>query len=163
MDTIREQLVKKAYSPDDKFKKYAVLAASLLVAILLATLVLLVLGRGFVPIAILFAGLVMWGGYYLSGNFNIEYEYIVAGKEITIDKIIDKRKRKTLCSFELRQADAFYKSKKEASNASVVYACGEGDVYTIEFTDKLLGRCFLQFTPDEKTLQMITKYLPRAI
>ena len=61
MDTIREQLVKKAYSPDDKFKKYAVLAASLLVAILLATLVLLVLGRGFVPIAILFAGLVMWG------------------------------------------------------------------------------------------------------
>ena len=163
MDTIREQLVKKAYSPTDKLKKYAVWSASLLVAILLATLVLLFLGRGFVPIAVLFAGLVMWGGYYLGGNFNIEYEYVVAGREITIDKIIDKRKRKTLCSFDLKQADAFYNSQKEANNASVVYACGEGDIYTIEFSDRSLGRCFLQFTPDEKTLQMITKYLPRAI
>ncbi len=163
METIREQLIKKAYSPTDKVKKIAVLAAALLVAILAATALLVLAGTSLTPMAILIAGLIIWGGYYLSGNFNVEYEYIVAGQELTIDKITDKRKRKTLCSFNLKQAEAFYKSAKSGNGASLVEAIGDGDIYTVEFSDKSLGRCFLQFTPDEQTLQMISRYLPRAI
>ena len=44
---------------------------------------------------------------------------------------------------------------------TVISATGEGDVYTIEYKDEKYGRTLLQFTPDERTIEMISPYLPR--
>lgn len=161
METVREQLVKKPTEQSDKIKQYGILALSLFLAMAAVILIYSFMGGLFMIMGLLLAGIILWGGYTISGMINIEYEYCIAGSELSVDKIIDRRKRKTLCSFSLRGADGFYSGKKELSGVTVISATGEGDVYTIEYKDEKYGRTLLQFTPDERTIEMISPYLPR--
>ena len=41
---------------------------------------------------VILAVLVLAGGVWLLGNFNIEYEYILTNNDLDIDKVIGKRK-----------------------------------------------------------------------
>lgn len=156
-------MVKKPSDPTDKIKRVMILVGALIAAIILLTLIITV-GNVFVTeIGILLAIGIIWGGWWLTGMFNIEYEYIIYGNELQIDKIVNKRSRKTLCTLNLRSAEAFYRSEKALNNATEINACGAGDRYTIEYNDQQHGKTVLIFTPDERTLAMITPYLPRAI
>lgn len=163
MDGFREQLVKKPQEPADGVKKIMVLVGALLAAIIVLTLILTIGNIIVTELGVIIAIGILWGGWWMTGMFNVEYEYVVFGEELQIDKIINKRSRKTLCVLNLRKAEAFYKSEKSAQNATEINACGEGDRYTIEYSDSQHGKTFLVFTPDERTLAMITRYLPRAI
>lgn len=169
MDGIREQLVKRPKSPQDAPKKAMMVLGGVAAAAILLSVCLSV-ARNFpgaswilVELGVLGAIALVWAGWVLSGRLNVEYEYIIAGGEIQVDKIFNKKSRKTLCSFVLRSADAFYASEKNIPNATVYDVCGEGQRYTIEFSDGQNGKFALVFTPDERTLEVIRPYLPRAI
>ncbi|MCD7770628.1 MAG: hypothetical protein LUH23_00825 [Oscillospiraceae bacterium] len=166
METIREQLVSRPFTKSDRTKQYLItilsfvfgLAVLLLMINLFSSVYFLV---GLV-LGILLAVGIIYLGYYLLGRLNVEYEYCVAGTNISVDKIIDRKKRKALCSFELRDAVGFYHSRKEQGDAVAYSVEGdEGDIYTIEFNEPQTGKVYLYFTPDEKTLEMISIYLPR--
>lgn len=161
METVREQLVKRPSAQSDKIKQYLILFSALLLATASMVAVISFLGGVFMIAGIMLAALILWGGYYLTGLLNVEYEYCIAGAELTIDKITDQKKRKTLCSLNLKSAVGFYKTEKPSGDACAISAEGKGEVYTIEFTDSKLGRTMLYFTPDQRTLDMITPYLPR--
>lgn len=163
MDGIREQLVTKPKSSEDTVKKVLILAAAILVAVIAFAAIYIFSGGALAFIAVLAAGLIIWGGWWLTGQLNVEYEYTVVGPEFRVDKIINKSRRKLLCELQLRKAEAFYASEKSVSGAAEISACGEGDRYTIEFSDQKLGKAVLIFTPDERTLEIIKPYLPRAI
>lgn len=161
MDSIREQLVQRPHSPDENAKKIiiiiAVTAAMILIVLLaLATGNLLITELGiFAAIALPFLG------WWLIGRFNVEYEYDIYGSDMRIDKIYNKRSRKTMAEFDLKKAEAFYDSERVPDDASAVSACGEGKKYTLIFNHPTLGKTALVFTPDEKTLDVIKPYLPR--
>ncbi len=160
METVREQLVKRPAQQSDIFVKYGSWAgAAILIA--MAFMVLVPLGSLFVVAATLLTMLILWGAYYISGLVNVEYEYCIAGAEFSVDKIINQSKRKTLCSFNLKSATGFYKTKKQISDATVISAESYGEVYTIEYNDPKYGRTIVYFSPDERSLEMITPYLPR--
>ncbi len=160
METVREQLVKRPTQQSDIFVKYGSRAgAAILIA--MAFMVLVPLGSLFVVAATLLTMLILWGAYYISGLVNVEYEYCIAGAEFSVDKIINQSKRKTLCSFNLKSATGFYKTKKRISDATVISAESYGEVYTIEYNDPKYGRTIVYFSPDERSLEMITPYLPR--
>lgn len=161
METVREQLVKKPYKSTDKAMQFFILAMALFIALAVMILASSLLGGIFIIAGLLFAAIVLYGGYYLSGNLNVEYEYCIAGSELSIDKIIDRRKRKTLCTLNLKEAEGFYRGEKELMDATVVSAAGDDDVYTIEYTDRKHGKTLIHFSPDERTLEMISPYLPR--
>ena len=163
MDGIREQLVVKPRDSSDGIKKALILMGALLAAIILLTVILTVGNAILTELGILLAIGIIWGGWWLTGSLNVEYEYIVFNNELQVDKIINKRSRKTLCSLNLRKAEAFYRSEKHLENATEINVCGDGDKYTIEYSDGAYGKTVLIFTPDERTLAMITPYLPRAI
>ena len=160
MENIREQLVKRQPQPNDSLVKYGsyVIGGTLILG---EAVIFFSLGGLFAVIGILAITLTGWGTVYFSGLVNVEYEYCIAGPELSIDKIVDQKKRKTLCSLNLKNADGFYRSRKQLQNVTVVSAEGEGEAYTIEYTDPKYGRTLIYFTPDERTLEMITKYLPR--
>ena len=160
METVREQLVKRPAQQSDIFVKYGSWAGA---AILIFAAFMLLVPRGglFVVAATLLTMLILWGAYYISGLVNVEYEYCIAGAEFSVDKIINQSKRKTLCSFNLKSAVGFYKTTKQISDATVISAESYGDVYTIEYNDPKYGRTIVYFSPDERTLEMITPYLPR--
>lgn len=162
METVREQLVKRTKTTQDKVKQYGILAGT----VVLAGIVLMLmqrLGVAFAFVTILIDIGILWGGWSLSGIFNVEYEYCIAGNELSVEKIIDQKRRKQLCSFNLKEAKGFYKYKKQLVDVTTISAEGDGEVYTIEFTDPKLGRTLLYFTPDERTLEMISPYLPRSL
>lgn len=160
METVREQLVSKPVGQSDGMIKICIAAAAAMIAGL-AFIFCTLLGGIFIMIGILFSVLVLWLGYYLIGLRNVEYEYCIAGSEFSIDKITNQSKRKTLCSFNLRNAVGFYKTKKALQDATVISAEGNGDIYSIEYKDPKYGKTVVYFTPDERTLEMITPYLPR--
>ena len=151
METVREQLVKKPYKSTDKAMQFFILAMALFIALAVMILASSLLGGIFIIAGLLFAAIVLYGGYYLSGNLNVEYEYCIAGSELSIDKIIVRRKRKTLRTLNL----------KGLMDATVVSAAGDDDVYTMEYTERKLGKTLIHFSPDERTLEMISPYLPR--
>ena len=163
MDGIREQLVARPKTSEDAVKKVIILVAAIVLAVVVFAGIYIATKGMLVPIGFLAAGLIIWGGWWLTEQFNVEYEYTVFGSEMRIDKIINKRSRKLLCEVQLRKADAFYASEKHVSGASEISACGEGDRYSIEYTDGDLGKTVLIFTPDERTLDAVKPYLPRAI
>ena len=160
METVREQLVKRPAKQSDIFVKYGAWAVAAII-ITAAIFTLVPLGEIFIVAAALLTMLVLWGAYYVSGLANVEYEYCIAGAEFSVDKIVNQSKRKTLCSFNLKSAAGFYKTKKELSDATVISAESYDEVYTIEYSDPKYGRTLVYFSPDERTLEMITPYLPR--
>ncbi len=165
MEGIREQLVKKAFDSSDRAKTYGVLAGSLLLAIIVFFLITYVMGWAMVVVALIFAGAIMYGGYWLTGEFNVEYEYCFSSGELIVDKVINQRRRKPMCSVNLRSADAFYKEPKKLPDDTTRFsAIGDGgEVYAIEFKDSKYGRSLLLFTPNDKMLEVIKPYLPRII
>lgn len=162
MDGIVEQLVRRPDTPQNKMKKILIIVGSIAIAAVLF-IVLGNVSNSFIvyEIGVLALIALIWGGWVLAGRLNVEYEYVVVGGEISVDKIFNKKSRKSLCSFTLRGAEGFYKGEKELQNASVIDVCGEGERYTIEFGDPSGGRTLLIFTPDERTLAAIKPYLPR--
>ena len=162
MDGIREQLVKKPETRSDRSKTYAVLLAALILAILVVMIVNVVFGATMILIALLIAGGILYGGYWLTGEFYVEYEYCCSGGELTVDKIINRKRRKPMCSVNLRNAERFMKEPFTLPDATEISACGdEFEKYAIEYNDSKYGRSVLVFTPDERMLEMIKPYLPR--
>ncbi len=164
MEGIREQLVKKPVTNSDKVKTYGVLAAALLLAVIVFMLINIYLGSTMIIVAIILAGIILWGGYWLTGEFSVEYEYCFSAGELSVDKIINQRRRKPMCSVDLRTADSFTKSPKKLPDVTVIDACGDqGEQYAIEYNDRKYGRCVFLFTPDERMLEAIKPYLPRML
>lgn len=165
MEGIREQLVKKRPESSDKVKSTLVLLATLVVAIAVFFVILYYLGIAMIIVAIVLSACILWGGYKLTGEFNTEYEYCFSAGELSVDKVINQRRRKHICSLVLRSADSFYRNpSKLPDNATVISALGEDDdVYGIEYTDAKYGRAILLFTPSDTMLETIKPYLPRAI
>lgn len=161
MDGIREQLVKKEKSPSDGVKKIIIIVAAFMLAVVIVTIAGVFSHSWLIlDIGIFLAIFIMWGGIFVAGNLNVEYEYSVVGSSLQIDKILNKRSRKTMCEINLRKAHAFCKGEHE-SDGTAIYACGDGDRYSIEYDDEKYGSTVLIFTPDDRTLEAIKPYLPR--
>lgn len=91
-DGYEEILVKRGKNPKDSFMKGMIISV---VVILAAVGVLF-----FNPILLIAAMVLGFLAYYLIlPNYDIEYEYLYVGGDIDVDKIMAKRKRKTVGSY----------------------------------------------------------------
>ena len=162
MDGLREQLVKRPRTPADAVKKVVLVTG----AVILAVIIFVFVGnitKSYIIWEITLLALIamVWGSWVLAGRLNVEYEYIICGGELSVDKIFNKKSRKTLCSLELRSAEGFYRGEKIPDGATVIDVCGEGERHTVEYSDGERGKTALVFTPDERSLELIKPYLPR--
>ncbi len=162
MEGLREQLVKRPSYPEDMIKKIIIILSSVTLAIVIIGALRFISGIWLLTeLGILIGIGIVWGGIWLAGRLNVEYEYIIADGEMQIDKIYNKRSRKSLISFKLRSAEAFSRGQRDERDASEIDVRGEGECYSIVFSDAELGKAVLWFTPDERTLEAITPYLPK--
>ncbi len=159
MDIFIEQIVSKKPSAKDTAGKIGIGTLSVLVSIAL----FLLLGT----IGILLAVACIYLGFYLSSNFDVEYEYIITNGEIDIDKIIAKRKRKRLVTVKASAFERFglLKEAPPADESTKIVASGfvsESDYYA-DFRHSKFGQVRLIFSPDEKSLEAIKPFIPRNI
>lgn len=159
MDIFSEQIVtikKTALS-------YIAMAATVIAAIALS--VLLFIYSGQYPILILGIVGIIYGTAKLLPMFSVEYEYIVTNGTIDIDKIIAKRDRKRIVSFESKdivRTSRYNGSNLPVQNGAPTYICGnKNDAYFLVGGEN--KKFVLVFSPNEKTISAIRESAPRTI
>lgn len=162
-DFYSEQLVTKKQSGGDTAKKVlaGIGTAAVAALVFLITFILF-------PVNLVLVGFVFYGGYYLMTGFDTEYEYIITNGDLDIDKISGKRKRKRLLSTKIEDFTAFGKLSEasEAQNGVTTVLVTDGtdeNAYYADLKHQSAGNVRLIFTPDEKTLEGVTMFLPRQL
>ncbi|MDE6036399.1 MAG: hypothetical protein K2G36_10905 [Ruminococcus sp.] len=166
MDNFAEQLVKKNLTASEKTRHTVKVVAGVI-----GTLILLIVGILFLgnPVPSLIGFLLAVGAGY--GTFvtmqssYIEYEYAFTNGELDVDKIIAKKKRKAMISTDVREFTAFGKYSEdieEDENMTVIISSDNiaSHEYYADFKHADYGFTRLIFSPDERILENIQKYLP---
>ncbi len=158
-----ECLVASKASPIVKFLSY--LSLVLAVLFFLSSLVLLgVIGL----ILCVVAGV---GYYFLSLNANIEFEYQYCDREITVDKILNKSKRKNVGKYEVERIEVLAPSRsyhldeyKNRTLKDLDYSAREKDpqpdpTYTFIYD----GKERVKFEPTAEFVSAIKSIAPRKV
>ncbi len=156
-----EYLVKKKPDSSVRMKRLLIVLATLLLCVgaffiirwnpyLGAILILLIVC--FVKI--------LWSGT------NIEYEYTILQGELTMDAIIGAKKRKTLTSFLIREAEIIAPYKKELTEgAKLINACVHADdanTWCAVYKNADGEKCALLFAGYNKALDIMAYYNKNA-
>ena len=93
MDTYVECLVKAKQSGVGKFFKM------LLTMLTVMFVIMMFMGGG--PVALIVAAITGIGAYFVNLNTDLEYEYLYVDKELSIDKVMAKTKRKRIGTYQV--------------------------------------------------------------
>ena len=170
MDNFCEQLVVREKTGSDRSKYIVTLAGGVIVTVLLVITAFLMMN---IPL-MTFAGLVLavgagYGTYFLTQDMQVEYEYTYTNGELDIDKIIAKKKRKSMLSVSISKFTDFGKytedTPEETEDMTIVIASSNisSKEYYADFSHEEYGDTRLVFCPDEKMLENIVRSLPRNL
>lgn len=110
------------------------------------------------------------GAYFISLNADVEYEYLYLDKEITVDKVLNKTKRKRFQVYELEKIEIMaplksyhlddYKNRtyKEVDISSGV--AGQPETRYVFYYD---GNCKVIFEPSAEMVKMCRNAAPRKV
>lgn len=169
MDNFAEQLVKKNETSAEKTKRTLITVIGIVGTVIFIAFGLLMLGN---PVLSLLGFLLAVGAGYLTFNniqsSYVEYEYTFTNGELDIDKIIAKKKRKSLISVEVSKFTAFGRYSEdldEPENMTVVISSDDiaSHEYYADFQHEDYGLTRLVFAPDERMTGNIKKFLPANV
>ncbi len=168
MDIFTEQIVKRKFNGKDWL---ICLGASVAAFVLIYISIFILLPLTMMPLIplLVIAGCI-YGIYWVYSFRNLEFEYSVTNGDLTVDKIINKRRRKRVVSFDVREAEEMGKydanrlAQREVDKRLIasVSDTGENAWYILARTPKY-GRTLLVFSPNEKVLDGIKAGLPRQL
>lgn len=119
----------------------------------------------------------VWYGVYLAiTSRNIEYEYILTNSEVDMDRIMSRRGRKRLASFDFAEAEIVaniddnehnFKYKNPETGLKIIDVTGDkarGGVYFADYFDSETNeRKRVLFQPTSKMIEAIRKANPRNV
>lgn len=82
-------------------------AAKAVTVLLIGLTVVLGLAMFLFPVALIFAVLTGGAAYFVNLYTNVEYEYLYLDKELTVDKILARSKRKRAAVYSLERMEVF--------------------------------------------------------
>lgn len=164
MDVFVEQLIVRQKRGFEKAFRPLVLIFGFAAA---ALLIFMGLVSGFIGAFFLAAGFgIGYAAIYASALFDIEYEYSVTNGLFDIDRIVARRKRERLASFDCRDISAIgvYEGQGSVPANLTVYDAtgGSGQKYYMVVAGSKGSRVIL-FEPDERTLAAIKRFIPRSV
>ena len=161
MDVFVEQIVKKRFGPKD----YAIVVLAVLAGLVVIALSFLIPAVG-----LLILVLAAVGAYYLITSRNLEFEYSITNGDITIDKIVNRRKRKRVINTDAQyiedigRYDPHRLANKQGYTKIFVseYDDGRNSWYFCA-RDPKKGNVLVVFDPEEKVMKAIKPFLPRQV
>ncbi len=116
---------------------------------------------------------VWYGVYNLRLAQSIEFEYSFINGSVDIDKIIAKKKRKRVVSFDIKDAElmaridddehnSVYKNTPQGVSVINCTAPGNGEVYFVYVTEGNKRRLIL-ISPSERMIEGLWKHNPSAV
>lgn len=119
-----------------------------------------------------FLAAVLFGflGYLVSFLVNVEYEYLYLDKELTIDKVLAKSKRKRVNVFSLDKMEIIapihsyaLDSYKNRQVKVLDYSCGDGEKPDQRYAIFYEGSQKLIISPSEELLKLMYNQAPRKV
>lgn len=117
---------------------------------------------------LIFAGLAICfiGLYFLVPMTNVEYEYLYMSKELSVDKIYNKERRKKMGSWDLNNMESLKLQQNQATAANAGeklfdFTSGEDSATCYELVIKEKGTVRIVFEPNEELLKAIKSQFPR--
>lgn len=168
MDNFAEQLVRKQPNSSDKFKRAAALVGGTLITVLLVLLAFINIGSIFSLLGFVLTAGSGFGTYFFVQEMYVEYEYTFTNGELDIDKIVARKKRIELVASDVKRFTAFGKYDEnipESDDMTVVISSDNiaSHEYYADFEHEEYGKTRLIFSPNEKMLENIKKFLPRNL
>lgn len=163
-DIFVEQIVKKKMGPKD----ICIICLTVLVGLTLIALSMAVQWL-FLFVPMILIG-VCAGGYYIITSRSLEFEYSVTNGDVTIDKIINRRRRKRVISVDAHTIEDMGKFRPEIVKQksgykpyfASQYDSGEGSWYFCAHSQKE-GNVLVVFNPEEKVLHAMKPFIPRQV
>lgn len=170
MDIFVEQLVKKEKTVRDRLITVCIVLCVVLLPLACVALAYITSIYYFMMVAFFVLIAAVYGAWYFITAQNVEYEYSVTNSNITVDKVVAKRKRKRIVSFDIKKIEEmgrfddkdYEKRKYDKLMCASASDFGE-DVYAAVFYIEKYGNCLLLFSPNEKVLEAMRPYLKREI
>lgn len=147
-------------------KSMAIKAAGIFLVILTVLFALLIF---LIPAALFLAVITGVGAYFVFENANVEYEYLYLDREISVDKIMGKSRRKRVAEYSLEQMEVF-----APVNSWHLDNFRNRQVRTIDFSaaDGEENTCFALYyeggkkvllTPTEEFVKALMNVAPRKV
>lgn len=160
MDNFYEQLNKA-----EKSHIYSIMKLLSYILFIFAAIFLISLNLLLFAVSLIF-GLIL---FFVKNNFLLEYEYAYINGRLDIDVILEKKKRKKVISFNVKDIEAYGDEKltdmaKYKYRAKIINAISTNDknkvygIYVIIESQKY----YIRFTPDKKFYDLINRYNRRA-
>ncbi len=170
MDNFAEHLVKKELTGSDKAKRAVIIVGGIAMTVALALSAVLMLGQGLIPfVGLVLAAVTGYGTYYIVSNMYVEYEYTFTNGELEVDKIIAKKKRKSMLEVSVGKFKDFGRydddTPEETDDMTVVFATSNiaSEEWYADFDHDAYGSTRLVFCPNDNMLENMSKNLPRAL
>lgn len=163
-DTFIEQLVVIESTGKIKTIKISVWIVCTLLA--LGLVAFSILNPNFAFILLIIAAACFFVAYYLCGQLNIEYEYIITNRDVDIDRIVNKKKRIRMASFTCSAIEKIekYDPKRhfadKNSSVNVYFGCTPDEnsyAFTIKHPKK--GHYILVISPNEQFKDAVRKFV----
>ena len=161
MENITEVLVKKKRTGADEAKSFGVV----LIAFVLSAFSVKFLG----PACIIAIAALVYLAYRIQMYFDLEFEYCVVDKEIRIDKILGRKKRKDFVIVEGDQIEFIVKKTEvnthELKGTKVYFAAeteNDSDNYVIKANKGGLN-FYIIIKGDEKMIAHINRVMPGKV
>ena len=166
-DTFVEQIVKKKLNGKD----YMIMLGLSLAAAVVLFLAVAFLGSYIgIPMLIMLAVGIFYGYYKLITMRNLEFEYSFTNGDLTIDKIINRQRRKRLTSFDVTTVEEMGKydaAKLEHRNFDKRMFVGTDEsgknCWYVACRGPKTGHLLLVFEPEERVLEAMKPYLQRQV
>lgn len=167
MDVFVEQLTKRENKKSERVLRVALYAVCGLVSGFTILFFMNFLGGRLAAFsAFVIAGL-FYLAYFVSGQLNIEFEYILTNGTFDIDAVINMRKRRRLASFECKDLEHFgkYDANHDYNCNGTIFAANEtsDNLYCAVCNLKEKGRVLVVIDPNDKMISGLKKCLPRQI
>ncbi len=168
MDNFSEQLVKRQRTSAENVKRTVVIFGGIAVTLLLLVVSIAFIGSLISILGFLLAVATVFLIVTTIQGLDVEYEYTFTNGELDVDKIIAKKKRTELITAEVRKFTAFGKYTDdipETEDMTVVLTSDNiaSHEYYADFTHEEYGSTRLVFSPDERLLENISKFLPAKL
>lgn len=96
--------------------------------------------------------------YILCGKLNVEYEYILTGGIIDIDRITNRKSRKRMLTFNCSDINGIGSAERAPQGREVKQFCAKGDGLYFSVGDRVII-----FAPNERFRAEMSKVLPRHL
>lgn len=160
-DVYVECLVKAKSSAMGKFFKFVLIAA---------TVVLSLMSVSGMLVAVLGAVAAGVGAYFVHLNTDIEYEYLYLDKELSVDKVMAKTKRKRVGTYQLERIEILAPIKsyhldnyKNRNVKEIDYSIGEELQPDLRYALYYEGGQKLILSPSEELVKAMKSVAPRKV